>query len=111
MRLILVPIILTATLVRADPPEIVGAELSPDGRLSVTLRHGDTGWDHYADGWRLETEDGTVLVTRVLAHPHVNEQPFTRALFDVVLPDETGPLYLRASCNRDGWATERVALQ
>ena len=27
----------------------------------VTLTHPDTGWDDYADGWRVEDADGTVL--------------------------------------------------
>jgi hypothetical protein len=51
------------------------------------LRHGDTGWDDYADGWRIETPAGEVLGTRVLHHPHVEEQPFTRSLGGV----EIGP--------------------
>lgn len=52
----------------------------------VTLRHADTGWDHYADGWGVYTPDGKVLGYRELLHPHVNEQPFTRSLSNVVLP-------------------------
>ena len=48
-------------------------------RFSVTLRHADTGWDHYADAWEVLAPDGTVLGTRVLYHPHVNEQPFRQA--------------------------------
>ena len=30
--------------------------------------------------------EGDVLGTRVLAHPHVDEQPFTRSLTDVEIP-------------------------
>ena len=30
--------------------------------------------------------DGVVLATRVLAHPHVDEQPFTRGLSGVSIP-------------------------
>lgn len=70
----------------------------------MSLRHPDTGWDHYADGWRVETADGTVLATRVLAHPHVNEQPFTRSQGGIVVPDGTRTVHIRASCNVDGWA-------
>lgn len=47
--------------------------------FSVTVKHADEGWDHYADKWEVVGEDGTVYGTRVLAHPHVNEQPFTRS--------------------------------
>jgi len=49
-------------------------------QVSVTLLHGDTGWDHYANRWDVLDEEGNVLGSRVLAHPHVNEQPFTRSL-------------------------------
>ncbi|WP_455196821.1 hypothetical protein, partial [Kaarinaea lacus] len=54
--------------------------------FNVTLKHGDTGWDHYADAWRVVTEDGKELGTRTLYHPHVDEQPFTRSLGDVTIP-------------------------
>lgn len=76
--------------------------------MSVTLAHPDTGWDHYADGWRIETEDGTVVGTRELLHPHVEEQPFTRSLTVNDLP--RGPLFIRAKCSVDGWSLTRVAL-
>ena len=55
-------------------------------RFDVTLRHADSGWDHYADRWEIRDGEGTVLATRVLAHPHVNEQPFTRSLGGVRPP-------------------------
>jgi len=51
----------------------------------VTLRHDDTGRDHYADRWEVQGAQGAVLVTRVLAHPHVDEQPFTRGLSGVAI--------------------------
>ena len=56
-------------------------------RFDVTLRHADSGWDHYADAWEIRDGDGAVLATRVLVHPHVDEQPFTRSLGGVRLPD------------------------
>jgi len=49
-------------------------------RIDVTLEHADTGWDHYANKWDVFDADGNLLGTRVLHHPHVNEQPFTRSL-------------------------------
>lgn len=55
--------------------------------FSVTLAHGDTGWDHYADAWEVVLPDGTVAATRVLAHPHVDEQPFTRSKSGLVIPE------------------------
>ena len=46
--------------------------------FSVTVEHADEGWDHYANKWEVVGENGEVYGTRILAHPHVNEQPFTR---------------------------------
>lgn len=56
-------------------------------RFDVTLLHADTGWDHYANKWEVVAPDGTVLGTRVLAHPHVDEQPFTRSLGGIKIPE------------------------
>lgn len=97
------------TLPLADAPQITDARASQSGntwRFDVTLLHPDTGWDHYADGWRVELADGTVLTTRVLAHPHVTEQPFTRSQSGVVVPEGVGTVFVRSRCNVDGWSTE-----
>lgn len=55
----------------------VRARLQADGTwvFEVTVKHEDTGWEHYADLWEVLTPDGEVLATRELAHPHVKEQP------------------------------------
>jgi hypothetical protein len=76
-------------------------------RFDVTLSHPDTGWDHYADGWQVVAPDGTVLGLRVLTHPHVTEQPFTRGLSGVSLPDHLTRVYIEAKCSRDGWTPLR----
>jgi hypothetical protein len=65
-------------------------------RFAVTLRHADTGWDHYADRWEVLTSEGALLATRVLRHPHVDEQPFTRRLKGVALPKGIGRVRIRA---------------
>lgn len=79
-------------------------------RVSVTIRHGDTGWDHYADGWSVQSADGTELGYRELLHPHVTEQPFTRSLSGVAVPDGVTTLYIRAHDSVHGWAPERYEL-
>ena len=75
----------------------VEARQGSDGswRFDVTLRHGDEGWDHYADRWDIVGPDGTVYGKRVLAHSHVNEQPFTRILSGVVIPDNLVSVVVR----------------
>lgn len=78
--------------------------MGADGwRFDVTLAHPDTGWAHYADAWEVLDADGNSLGTRTLLHPHVDEQPFTRALGDVAIPAGTGPVFIRARCSVDGW--------
>ncbi|MCD4780193.1 MAG: hypothetical protein K8S27_06575 [Candidatus Omnitrophica bacterium] len=72
--------------------------------FDVTLRHADTGWDHYADKGKIRTEDDTILGTRVRYHPHVNEQPFTRSLSGVHIPAEIKRVIIRGydSVHDDG---------
>ncbi len=90
----------------ADPAmiETVSARQSGDTwRFDVTIRHPDTGWDHYADGWRVLDMDGNELGMRVLHHPHETEQPFTRSLSGVVIPEGATQVQVQARCNVDGW--------
>lgn len=105
MRLAAVPCFfcLLAAPALADPPEVLGAEYAP-GRISVTLAHGDTGWEDYADAWEVLDMEGTRLALRELAHPHVEEQPFTRST-TLDLPG-TGPwqVQVRARTNLGEWS-------
>lgn len=64
--------------------------------FKVTVRHADEGWDHYANKWDVIAPDGTVLGTRTLYHPHVDEQPFTRSLSDVRIPASLTEVTVRA---------------
>lgn len=72
-------------------------------RFDVTVRHPDTGWDHYADKWEVLAPDGRVLGTRILLHPHVEEQPFTRSLDRVRIPGNVRQVVVRAHDNVDGY--------
>lgn len=93
---------------QADEVEILSAEatqLSPGyWRFSVTLQHADEGWDHYADLWQVVAPDGTVLGERVLAHPHVTEQPFTRSLGNVAIPDDVQQVQIKARDSVHGFS-------
>jgi hypothetical protein len=64
--------------------------------FDVTVRHADHGWDHYADGWEVIAPDGKALGKRILAHPHTNEQPFTRSLSGVKIPADVSQVSIRA---------------
>jgi hypothetical protein len=64
--------------------------------LDVTIRSQDTGWERYADRIEALSPDGTVLGTRVLEHPHEDEQPFTRDLYGVRVPAGIDTITVRA---------------
>ncbi len=69
--------------------DVVSASIEADSggfTISATISSADTGWDKYADLWEVRTLDGVVLGERVLAHPHENEQPFTRSVSGVQIP-------------------------
>lgn len=77
---------------------------------SVTLEHADTGWEHYADAWRVVGEGGDVYGTRTLYHPHESEQPFTRSLAGIVIPKSVGTVYVEAHDKVHGWAQQRLQI-
>lgn len=105
---------LLKTSAQAGEADVVAAraEQSADGtwRFEVTVTHQDAGWDHYADLWQVLAPDGTVLGERVLAHPHVNEQPFTRSLNGVTIPDGTDRVEVRARDSVHGFGGRRVSV-
>jgi hypothetical protein len=99
--------------------EYVRAQQSDDGtwRFDVTVRHPDTGWEDYANGWDVVLPDGTVVkvneddpFTRELLHPHVNEQPFTRSQSRLDIPDDVTTVTVRAHDIVDGWGGQEVTV-
>ncbi len=79
--------------------DVIDGSVTPSGdtfTVSATVRSADTGEDKYADRWEVRGPDGTVLGERVLTHPHVDEQPFTRSLSGVSIPDEVSSVVLAA---------------
>lgn len=83
--------------------------------FQVTVRHPDTGWEDYADGWDVVAPDGTVLkanesdpFTRLLLHPHENEQPFTRSQSGIIIPDGISQVSVRAHDLVDGFGGREV---
>lgn len=98
---------LVCSAATAGDVEIVSAKAGYQGpglfRFEVTLKHADTGWDHYANRWRVLSTDGkTVYGTRKLLHPHVHEQPFTRALSNVRIPDGVTEVLISAQDSLHG---------
>lgn len=96
----------------ADVLKVAIMSFANDGAwtFDVTVRHGDTGWDHYADKWDILGPDGQVLATRVLLHPHETEQPFTRSLDGVVIPPGVSAVTVRAHDKVHGYGGTEVTI-
>lgn len=100
--------------VLADAPNVETARAIRTGdtwHFDVTIAHPDTGWDHYADAWRILDPDGRELGLRVLLHPHVTEQPFTRSLTGVTIPAGLTHVLIQSRCLTDGWSDHMVPVQ
>lgn len=95
----------------ANDVEVVKVRFELSGSswsVSTTLKHADSGWDHYADAWRVVDEKGEVLGSRTLHHPHENEQPFTRSLGNILIPKGVNTVFVEAHDKVHGWAKQRV---
>ncbi|WP_197722068.1 hypothetical protein [Sulfuriflexus mobilis] len=103
--------LLVTAAVRAGEVEIQNVYLQQHDstwQAEVTLKHADTGWEHYADAWRVVNATGKLIATRVLYHPHVNEQPFTRSLSNINIPPGTDIIFVEAHDKQHGWSRQRV---
>lgn len=101
--------------VYAGQADVVQVQVSTSGERTydfhVTVKHRDTGWDHYADRWEILAADGKMLGTRKLLHPHVNEQPFTRSLSGVRIPNNIKQVSIRAHDSVHGYGGRTVTLE
>ncbi len=79
-------------------------------RFSVTVKHADAGWDHYADRWDILDAQGNILGTRVLMHPHDNEQPFTRSM-KVSIPMHVKKITIRARDKKHGYGGKELTVE
>ena len=115
LKLLIAYIILVASTVYAGEADVIEVKINPSGErvysFEVTVRHADEGWKHYADKWDVVAPDGSVLGTRTLYHPHVDEQPFTRSLSGVKIPVGIGKVMVRAHDSVHGYGGRTVELE
>jgi hypothetical protein len=100
-------LVLAAAPAVADPASVHHVKVSKSGgayTFDVTIRHTDKGWDDYADVFRIKDPAGNVLGQRDLAHPHVDEQPFTRSLSGVKIPEGVDTVIVEAHDTVTGWS-------
>ena len=98
--LLVTALLLLAGAASAGEADVVDGKITALGdgrfRIDATVLHEDSGWDHYADRWDVLAVDGRILGTRELAHPHEDEQPFTRSL-TLTLPEGISVVMLQAN--------------
>jgi hypothetical protein len=114
VALYLVIVITHASTVSADEVQIVKVKTDCSAMVCnfmVTVKHRDENWEHYADEWRIKLPDGTVIGSRVLLHPHVNEQPFTRSLSGVKIPEGVSQVEICGHDTLHGWSDKCQAVQ
>jgi hypothetical protein len=92
----------------ANEVRIVDVKVECQGSctFAVTLEHNDQGWHHYANQWDVMSLDDKLLGSRVLYHPHENEQPFTRSLSGVMIPAGTHQVKIRAKDLEHGYSKQ-----
>jgi len=112
--LLLVGLLLTPPLLFAGEADVVKVMVQREGSsytFDVTVAHHDEGWQHYADGWDVVAPDGQIIATRVLYHPHVNEQPFTRSLSGVVIDSGIKSVTIRAHDLVHGYGGQKKTIE
>lgn len=99
----------------ADKADVVGVEVMKERpgiyRFNVTVKSDDTGWDKYADKWEVLGAEGEIFGTRVLLHPHENEQPFTRSLSGVEIPAEITNVRVRVHDKIEGYGGKEMMVE
>lgn len=80
-------------------------------KFDVTVKHQDEGWNHFANGWQIFTPKGELLGHRALAHPHVNEQPFTRSIRNIKIPPAVDSVVFIANDSVHGTSDRRYVIK
>lgn len=109
LRKIILLFVLAASPALAGPAVVESVSVQSTGggyTFDVTVLHEDKGWDDYVDAWRITDASGTVFGERKLAHPHVNEQPFTRSLSGVKIPGDVTSVRVQVHDTVTGWAPD-----
>ncbi len=99
MRIVAIALLFSYTTCFAGEADVLSAEVEHSGgnyyHIKATVKHNDENWDHFAASWEVLDQDGNILGVRVLRHPHIREQPFTREL-TVEIPDHIENITIRA---------------
>jgi hypothetical protein len=96
-------------------PDVIGVEVTETAEnvysFDVTMSSPYDTPQRYADAWRVRGEDGTVYGIRELLHDHASEQPFTRSLSDVAIPEGTATVIVEGRDQEHGWGGETAFVE
>lgn len=92
----------TEPVAKADVTAVSASGRPGQYSFSVTIASDETGCEQYADWWEVVGPDGALVYRRILAHSHVNEQPFTRSGGPVAVDADT-EVVVRAHMNPTGY--------
>jgi len=89
-------------------PDVVDVVVDTDGdrafHFATTLSSPYDSPARYADAWRVTSTDRSVVYgIRELAHDHADEQPFTRSLSGVEIPDSVSEVLVEGRDQVNGW--------
>ncbi len=93
--------------------DVIDANASKQGdyyRFSVTISSPYDTPQRYADAYRILDENGNELGVRILWHDHANEQPFTRSLNNVVIPEDVETVVIQGRDKQYGWGGKTIEL-
>jgi hypothetical protein len=111
----LTTLILWTTVAVAGKADVIKVKVFKDSTgtfsFDVTVASDDTGWEKYADRWEIVAPNGQIIATRILAHPHEDEQPFTRSLNGVTIAKNVTTITVRAHDKREGFGGKEITLQ
>lgn len=98
-------------------PDVEKVEVSGSGdsvTFDVTMSSPYDSPERYADGMRVRSADGkTTYGERELTHDHASEQPFTRSVDDVEIPEGVNEVVVEGRDQQSGWGggTKTVTLE
>ena len=105
----------TAGIIYASEADVQDVEVIDEGddryTFNVNVRHDDEGWDHYADRWEILNLQDEIIAVRVLRHPHLKQESFTRSLPFVPVHQDTKEVKVRAHCSVDGFTGKEVVIK
>lgn len=95
-------------------PDVLEATASAgdDGTwtIATTLSSPYDTPERYADAWRVLGPDGTEYGVRVLTHDHADEQPFTRSMSGIEIPDDVTQVTIEGRDQVSGWGGATVTI-